>query len=394
MTHRIVVAGGGYAGLVATARLAHRLRRRNVHITLLNDRRQFVERVRLHEVVAGHRVPPVPITELLDGTGAQLEVGRITGIAPAAHEVRLADRAAVSYDTLVYALGSGLDVTAVPGVAEHALTLTHLDGAERAKVRIAEIAAAGGTVTVVGGGAAGIEAATELAETFPTLQVRMVSQQEPGWWLSERARAHLRSTFARMGIEVHADAAVRAVESGHLELTHARLDTDATLWAAGMRVPALAGDAGLTVDRAGRIRTDATLRSISHPDVYAVGDAAITHTPSGVPVRMGCGTGMPMALRTADGIAARLDGRQATPQRARFYVQNISLGRRDGLIQALHTDDTPRRAILTGRGAAIVKETVVRSTLWSIRHPGFSPQARPRPAESEKTGMGAVSAGQ
>jgi NADH:ubiquinone reductase (H+-translocating) len=58
----------------------------------------------------------------------------------------------------------------------------------------------------------------------------------------------------------------------------------------------------------------------------------------------------------------------------RFHIQCISLGRRDGLVQRVHADDSPRRQILTGRPAAAVKEQIVRSTVGAlrlaVRHPG------------------------
>lgn len=54
----------------------------------------------------------------------------------------------------------------------------------------------------------------------------------------------------------------------------------------------------------------------------------------------------------------------------RYYAQVLSLGRHDGLVQAVGADDAPRRAILTGRAAAFVKEQVVRSTVRSLRLAG------------------------
>ena len=104
----------------------------------------------------------------------------------------------VRYDTLIYALGSRADLESVPGVAEHAFTVAGAEQAARLRARVA----AGGTVTVVGGGLTGIEAATELAESRPDLKVRLLTADVVGERLSERGRRYLRRTFARLGIEI------------------------------------------------------------------------------------------------------------------------------------------------------------------------------------------------
>ncbi|GAA1544824.1 hypothetical protein GCM10009730_62400 [Streptomyces albidochromogenes] len=110
---------------------------------------------------------------------------------------------------------------------------------------------------------------------------------------------------------------------------------------------------------------DATLRSISHPEVYAVGDAAAAVSVGGAPSRMSCQAALPMGRGVADVVAARLTGRDPGPVRIGYTFTNISLGRRDGVVQFTHVDDRPRRLVLTGRAAAAFTEAVVRSTVRS-----------------------------
>lgn len=182
---------------------------------------------------------------------------------------------------------------------------------------------------------------------------------------------HLRHVLDRLGIAVHEHARVREVCADGLRLDGGRLAADTVVWTAGFAVPPLARDAGFAVDAHGRMEVDATLRSVSHPDVYAVGDAAAAHRPGGQELRMACATAMPVAQHAVRAIAARLDGREPRPLRYRFVVRCISLGRRDGLIQLVHADDSPREAVLTGRAAALVKELVVRGALFAQRTPGL-----------------------
>ncbi|GAA4616031.1 NAD(P)/FAD-dependent oxidoreductase [Saccharopolyspora hordei] len=362
MTQRIVVVGAGYAGLVA-AKLAARWT--PARVTLINPRDRFVERVRLHQLAAGQRLRDLPLADLLRGSGVELVVDRVTEIDPGARTVRLAGTSReVHYDRLVHAVGSAADRT-VRG-AEHTFSVATHDDALRLHQRLATAE----VVAVVGGGLTGIEAAAELAESNPALKVRLVTKGELGAGLSERGREHLRRAFARLGVELREGADVREVRpDGVLLADGAHVAADTVVWATGFRVPDLAQRAGLAVDEDGRVVVDDEFRSVSHPEVTAVGDAAAGRTRTGLELRMACATGFPSAQHAVRAIADRLAGREPRPLRFRYLNQCISLGRADGLVQFVHTDDSPRGAVLTGRLAALYKEAIVRGTIAVERHP-------------------------
>lgn len=84
-----------------------------------------------------------------------------------------------------------------------------------------------------------------------------------------------------------------------------------TVWTAGFAAHPIAAASTLEVSGSGQIVVDDTMRSISHPDVYAVGDAALAPGKNGVPLRMSCASGVPSAQYAADVIAARLPPRGA-----------------------------------------------------------------------------------
>ncbi|MEV4753588.1 FAD-dependent oxidoreductase [Micromonospora sp. NPDC049559] len=364
---RVVVLGAGYAGLVA-AKLA--ARRTRAEVTLVNAGDRFVERVRLHQLAAGQRLRDLPLTELLAGTDVNLVVGLVTEIDTARRVVRL-DGAAqrLQYDVLVYALGSAADLTSVPGAAEHAHAVADAGQARRLRDRVRD----GTTVAVVGGGLTGIETAAELAESYPGAKVRMVTGGVPGAALSAKARRHFLRTFHRLGIELRENVRVTEVHADGLSLAGGeRLDADIVVWTTGFRVSSLAAEAGLAVDGHGRMLVDDTLRSVSHPEVYGIGDSAAARLPSGQELRMACATAIPSAACAVRAIAARLAGREARPLNFRYVTQCVSLGRRDGLIQFVRPDDTPARGLLTGRPAALYKEAIVRAAYWSQRHPGLT----------------------
>ncbi|MEU4659883.1 FAD-dependent oxidoreductase, partial [Streptomyces sp. NPDC023723] len=141
MQHRIIVLGAGYAGAIAAGRLAKRLHRDDVTITLVNAEPDFVERVRLHQLAAGQDLRPRPLSEMFAGTGVRLRIARVTGVDVDRRTVTVADPAGgtgeLAYDTLVYALGSGWHDQDVPGVAEHAFEIASRPGARRLRERLA-----------------------------------------------------------------------------------------------------------------------------------------------------------------------------------------------------------------------------------------------------------------
>lgn len=362
---RIVVLGGGYTGMLTAIRLARRTRRTGARITLVNPADRFVERLRNHQVAAGQDLPAHRIPDLLAGTGAVFVRGTATALDPDARAVTLDDGTILGYDTLVYALGSTTDTARVPGADAHAFTL---DGARAVRFaeRVRELGA-GGTVTVCGGGLTGVEAAAEIAEARPDLRVTLVSTAEPGAMMGDRARAHLRRALDRLGVAVRSGARVTKVLPDAVRLDGGELvPADACLWTTGVRAPALARDAGIAVDDRGMIVVDETLRSVSHPDVHAVGDAAAVRMPWGV-LHGTCQSGLPTAQYTADAVARLLRGRPVKPFRFGYVHQPVSLGRRDAVIQFTRADDTPRRLFLKGRAAVLYKETVSGSPVKVFR---------------------------
>lgn len=356
--HRIVVLGAGYAGLSAAKRAA---KVPGARVTVIDTRAEFVERVRLHQVLTGQRVPRWDLGQRLKAKGIEFVRGRAIHIDTDARQIELEGDWHLAYDSLVYALGSIADSTSVPGVADYA----HSVATPEDVARVPELS---GRIAVVGGGSTGIEVATELAEARPDLTVTLVTSDEPAAWLSERARAHIAATLTRLGVEVRSEAKVVEVDPNGLALADGdRVDAETVLWTTGFAVPDLAARSGLAVDNRGRVLVDAAMRSRSHPEISAAGDAAVIAGPSDRDLRMACATALPTGTHAAAAIAATLAGKDPRPLDFRYYFQCLSLGRRDAVIQFLNPDDTPAERVLTGRLAAWFKEAIVRGAAWTAR---------------------------
>ncbi|MGW7395286.1 NAD(P)/FAD-dependent oxidoreductase [Streptomyces cyaneofuscatus] len=386
--HRIIVIGAGYAGAIAAGRLARRLRREDVAITLVNPEPDFVERVRMHQLAVGQELRPRPFAEMFAGTGVQLRLARVTAVDVDRKTVTVTATDAtageeLTYDTLVYALGSAWNTHDVPGTAEHAHDIAGRPGALRLRERLAGLGA-GQPVVVVGGGLTGLEAATEIAEARPDLDVALAARGGLGDWLSPKGRHHLREVCDRLGITVHEHTTVTAVSADHVTTTAGDIPASVTIWTTGFAVHPIAQATALKTDTTGRIEVDGTMRSLSHPDVYAIGDAALVMGSNDKPLRMSCASGVPTAWQAADSIASRLTGTKPTTVPLRYFNQCISLGRKDGLIQYVTADDQSRPAALTGKTAALYKELVCKGAAWGVANPTLGLPTRRRGVITQK----------
>lgn len=365
---RFVVIGGGYAGTMAANRLTQR---EDVDVTLFNPRWQFVERIRLHQLVGGTHDAVHEFRDVL-AKGVALVVDTVVRIDAARRTLQLASGGMLEYDYLVYAAGSTGAEPSVPGAAEFALSLSTYDGARRARAAI-DATAPDAHVTVVGAGPTGIETAAELAEQGRA--VTLVTGGVLGPYLHPAARRALAARLAELGVRVLDGPGTRAAEVGAAVVRLAdrrEIRSDVTLWTAGFAVPDLAVRSGLSTDPAGRLRTDETLTSVDDPRIVAAGDAA---APSGVPYRMSCQAAIPLGQLAADAVLARADGRTPRTVSPGFVGQCLSIGRRSGMFQIATGDDHATRAFVGGRTGAVLKEGICWSTYAGLvfegKHPGM-----------------------
>lgn len=373
---KIVILGGGYSGMAAALRLAGKVKRLPAQITLINGSDTFVERVRLHQVATAQRVQQRSILHSLRGTGITFVKGWVTGILPQERRIVVnteQGEQTLSYDYLMLGLGSVADKDAVEGVRENSLSVGDPSDATLLAKRLPNLRQ-GEKVVVVGGGLTGIETATEIAESYPKLDVCVVTAGSLGTGLSNRGRDHIRRVFARLGISLHENTPVRQIEASAIVAGDGRqIPFDLCIWAGSFRGTALAANSGLATNAKGQILIDRFMRSVDYSNIYAFGDTAAFVDNIGIAIRMACATSIPMSSHAADNLYKQLVGEVPEPFNFGYVLQCISLGRKNGLIQFVGSDDVPRESVLTGKVAAFVKEAVcqyarVSSTVgWAVR---------------------------
>ncbi|CAL9449922.1 NADH dehydrogenase-like protein YjlD [Actinosynnema sp. ALI-1.44] len=361
----VVVVGGGYAGVMAANRLT---RRDDVSVTLVNPRPTFVERIRLHQLVAGSHPAVVDYREVL-APRVRLVVDSATAIDPAARGVALAGGGSLSYDHLVYAVGS-VAAPRVPGAAEFAHPLGSLEEALRLKP-VLDAAPADAGVTVVGAGPSGIEVAAELAERGR--RVTLVCGGVLGPYLHPNGRRVVARRLAALGVTTIEDERVTEVAADGVRLADGReVAGGVTIWTAGFGVPDLAARSGLRTDADGRLLTDETLTSVDDERIVAAGDAA---APSGLPYRMSCQAAVQLGPQAAETVLRRIAGERPAAVEVGFAGLCVSLGRRGGIFQFAAKDDRATRRHLAGRFGALLKEFVCKGTVKQLAREARKPGA-------------------
>ncbi|MFE6648361.1 NAD(P)/FAD-dependent oxidoreductase [Nocardioides sp. NPDC057772] len=361
---RIVIVGGGYAGVMAANRLT---KRDDIAITLVNPRDHFVERIRLHQLVGGTSEAVVAYADVLSPR-VRLVVDTVASIDAGARSVALGSGQEMTYDYLVYAVGSA-GTTRVAGAAEHAFGVSTYEEATRLKA-VLDTTPADAPVVVVGGGPTGIEVSSELAEAGRN--VALICGDRLGPWLHEKGRIVAERDLRRLGVGIVEGARVTEVMDGRVRLDNGReLPSSVTVWTAGFAAPDLARASGLSTDELGRLITDETLTSVDSDRIIATGDAA---APSGLAYRMSCQAANQLGPLAGETVLTRLAGGTPDAVSIGFVGQCISIGRELGLVNLARRDDTAVAGRVRGVPAAKIKELVCRSTVWAMslesRRPG------------------------
>ena len=304
--HRIVVVGGGAAGIELATRLGDRLgRRRRAHITLVDSARTHLWKPLLHEVAAGAMDPAAYEVNYLAQAhwhGFHYDFGAMIGLDRTRNEVclgatfddegrQVTPSRAIDYDTLVIAIGSVTNDFGTPGVAAHTVPLETpvqaarfnrrlLDACLRAQTRPGPARPGQLHVAIVGAGATGTELAAELHRTArdmiaygfdridPERDIRIVLIEAadrvlPG--LPERVSKATRRLLDKMGIEVRTGAKVTEATAEGLKLADGSfVASELIVWAAGVKAPPVLRDLdGLEINRINQLVVTRTLQN--HP---------------------------------------------------------------------------------------------------------------------------------
>lgn len=329
----IVIVGGGYAGMMCAIRLAGKTRRLNHKITLINGADVFIERPRLHETATNFEIQRKSIRDMLDGTGVEFVQAWVKAISPNDKTVSL-DRKTISYDYLVYAIGSKINTGTVSGIAEHAYVLHPYgdNSADALRQRLLDYKYRDGKIIVIGSGATGIEGAGHIKSIYPHLDVTIVTAGDFAMFKGDRIQKHIQSAMMEQGIHMIDHHPVTEIQAHQIVLDNDdTLAFDLCLWAGGFIAPPIARDAGLHCNALNQVWVDPYLHPQGHDDIYVVGDAMIPEVELGSPSRMSVMVAMVSGAHTADNLKRRLQDKAEQPMSFAYYGQGIAMGTQDAV---------------------------------------------------------------
>lgn len=280
---RILILGGGFAGLAA----ALELEGSRHEVTLIDTNRWFEFLPNIHELLSGVKTPDLlrlPLDESLDRAGHKFIRDTVTAIETEAGTVSTKKRRRpIPYDVLIVTFG-GVDATrGVEGVVENALPFKSVAQCKRIGQRLSRLARrrTPAKVVIVGGGLEGVEALGEILRRYRgRMDVTLVEARERMLPESPAALdAHLRELCAPYAVRFEMEAPVARIEPEAVILRDGRsLPSDLTIWTGGPAPPALLAEHGLAPAGAWA-PVDTTLQSKGHPTVFLAGDAAELPTP-------------------------------------------------------------------------------------------------------------------
>jgi NADH dehydrogenase len=361
---RIVVLGGGFAGVEAIRVLEQRLEdRADVDILLISDRNYLLFTPLLPQVASSMVEPRHIVQPLRDIRGSRrfrFRRDTVTDIDFANRRVLMVE-GTESYDRLVIAMGSVVPSFGVPGVEEHALGYKWLEDGLLLRDHILDAAEHADheadpavrrrmlTVCVVGGGYTGVELIAELQDFFHSYIVpryRGIDAADYRLLLVEAGQEILRGVhptlaerarrkLSREGIEIRTSTRVTRVLPDAIEVAGGEpVPVGMTVWAAGVTGhPALAHVAAER-DRLGRLVTRPTMQLKAHPEVYGAGDAVTIEDNAGASIPI-IPAALAQARLAADNIAAELEGRPLATIQFAPQGMLVSLGERDAVVEVL-----------------------------------------------------------
>ncbi|HEX2667926.1 MAG TPA: NAD(P)/FAD-dependent oxidoreductase [Gammaproteobacteria bacterium] len=358
---RVVIVGGGFAGLQAAKRLGSRP---GIEVTLVDRHNHHVFQPLLYQVAMAQLSPAdiaVPLRAVLSRhANVRVYQGEVTGVDIVARRVTTSF-GELPYDYLLLASGAshayfGHDEwePLAPGLK----TLEHAREIRRRVLNAYEAAECSTdpklqkrllSFVIVGGGPTGVELAGAIAEMgrftlakdFRNIHTELtrVVLVEAGPRLLSALPAKLSDYAARalteLGVEVLTGTAVTGIDAAGVELGGRRIEAGTVLWAAGVTASPLGKLLGVEMDRQGRVGVQPDLSVPGHPELFVAGDLAHLEEKPGVLYPGIAAVAYQQGLAVARTILADLRGRPRKPFRYIDKGQMATIGH-NRAVAALH----------------------------------------------------------
>ncbi|HWC85945.1 MAG TPA: NAD(P)/FAD-dependent oxidoreductase [Solirubrobacteraceae bacterium] len=368
---RVVIVGGGFAGLAAAAGL----RRTEADLTLIDQHNHHVFTPLIYQVATAMLEPSEiahPIRSVLrDHEQADFRLGRVSEVDTVRREVH-SEHGTIPYDYLILAAGSSNNYFKHPEIAESSFGINDVGEAVALRNHLLQRFEQAAWETsaeerrrllsfvIVGGGPTGVEFAGSLAELvygilhrdFPALDLDEVAihliegSEAPLPPFHPRLQRAAAKALAKRRVTV-STGIVEGVSSDSVRLHDGTMVPDACIvrlgdgteipagtvvWAAGVRAEGLVDSLGIELGAQQRVPVSATLQLAGHPEVLAVGDLAEIRG-DGKPLPMLAPVAMQSGAHAARVLTDLIAGREPQPFRYKAYPTMATIGRGDAVVE-------------------------------------------------------------
>lgn len=337
---RVVIVGGGFAGVSCARRLASN---RDVHVTLI-DRNNYQQFQPLLYQVATALLGPgnaaFSLRSLLRGhANVDVKMAEVISADLTTRTVETADGKRFQSDFLVLAAGAQVNFFGTTGADKHTYPLYSLRDAELLRSRIlmllesvdrepSLIDQGALNFVVVGAGPTGAETAGSLGHLIQTARKDLYNSLE--WTkaqvflvdhghtvlsgFSGKSQKYATRKLEHRGIQIRFGVAVKEVHPGHVLLSDGtKILTHTAIWAGGLKASSLSDALGIKTGRGGRIDVQSDFSVRGFPDVYALGDFANIADADGKPLPQLASVAQQSGYYCAHHIAAAIAGKPGKP---------------------------------------------------------------------------------
>jgi NADH:ubiquinone reductase (H+-translocating) len=359
---RVVVLGGGFAGVGAVMKL----KKADADVVLIDRHDYHTFQPLLYQLATGlleTNAVGHSLRDLVhDQDNATIHKTSVTAIDLDARQVQLQEMAPITYDYLVLGIGAEVNFFGTDGAAEHAFPMYTLTDAVRLKEHVLERWEAADknpslvedgalNIVVVGGGPTGVESAGAIAELYRgdfEKDYPSVSQERARVVLVEAGpeifsmfkpnlRAYTEEALRKRTVEVITGEVVASVTPTRVTLkSGTEIPAHTLVWGAGLQGNQLVQSLGLELERGNRIGVGPDLAVPGHPEVYAVGDiAAITDARTEHALPQLGSVALQSGEHAGEMIARRIRSKEPKPFKYRDKGTMATIGRGAAVVQML-----------------------------------------------------------
>jgi NADH dehydrogenase len=373
---RVAIIGANFAGLRAAQRLD-----RTFDVNVFDPSAHFEWLPNIHELISGtKRAADLRLSRrrLVARAGHRFVRAAVVSIDAKRRQLRTAAGAEHAFDYCIVAIGGCNETHGVPGADRHALPFKSVDQCDTIRRRLATLARSREprSVVIVGGGFEGVEALGEILRRYRKRANLSVHLVEAGPRLmanaSPRIDAAVRRHCASLNVRIHTGQPVARVTPKAVHLRGGeRIRSDLTLWTGGVVAPALLAAARLASGPGQWAPVDATLRSLRHPNVFVIGDAASLPRP----LAKQAFHALEMGDCVAENVARAAAGRALRAYRPSRTPLLVAFGDLDTFLVA-------GRTVVANAAFAAGKEAVYQLTMAQIDPPTSAGSLRPLAARA------------